>query len=1083
MEGLGSALENVSLVTIPKIEQSIDTTHALGVRVARLIVVENPFRLSERINVTLPPLDNESLGAFIARAGFDPQKFEISRTGHRIEDEFVWCTAVVPGEEFVLFPRAGGGGFGKKLMGMLIVLAGAIAGMFTVGMALFAFPTLVGALGTTGIAAVMATGAAIGSALLSWALAPGLPQQPAWSTTYDPTGPKGLAQPGSPVPKAYGTFAWNGNIISSYVQFDGKDAYIYALACYGFGSAVSVSNILLNGKPISEYQNTSYQTRLGTNNQLPIAGFNQTVNGYPQETQLLVSVGPATVSGTGTDVEGLQITCKLPSGLYRITNDGNYVPLKVIYKIEYAPHGTSGWQMPLFPNETEPIFTTDGSGDAIYPAWVVVPTDRFAGSGIVYAWDNGSHTPGDAWSSTETVTITNLDTSTTTTSYTFQGTWQPCDPTLGQVGVTSWFEGYRVVETSTLNPYFDTVSIYGLTAGQWDVRVTKIGYCQDNNNDVVFADSTDAKHIEDIWLWNVNEITLSNLAYPNMILVGVQALATSQMSGANLQIQATIVHDLGVDTTLPAELASFEHDNPAIVAYDVLTNSLYGAGVAAANIDVPAFVVWAEFCDESVTNQDGSAVRRFIFNGVFDQTGDVWKTLQAIGNMSRASVFPMGNTYSVVIDAPADPVQLFTVGNITKDSFQEMWLALDDRCTLIEADFSDAARSYRMDLPVAVMTAEDINSGLQPKVTRTKLLGCTSRDQAWRWAYFHLLSSKLTLRTIQFAAPIEAVCCTRGSVIGVQTDITQWGTGGRILAGSTSNTVIVDRTDLTFLPSAGWTVSVQHPVVQRGTATVQSVSGNTVTMTAALPSGRILKAVGPNGWEYVVTGYSGSTITVESLILQGHASTLLAGQTVTLYDVNVIDVFAASAVTVTPDSSAGPGSAAIQISGSFSATPNAGAAWAYGQSGGGQPAKLFRVVSIKKSGDFSFQIGALEYNSAIYTDPTPNYGEIVGIPDTSPFLFNLTIAEQFQDGTLTKSPNSAVVTVGWQNGGTAVGARIWVQSGNGSFELLGDTKGTGASFIGVIGTTYTVKLVALDWAGGVLGDPIETSITVVASTN
>ncbi len=31
------------------------------------------------------------------------------------------------------------------------------------------------------------------------------------------------------------------------------------------------------------------------------------------------------------------------------------------------------------------------------------------------------------------------------------------------------------------------------------------------------------------------------------------------------------------------------------------------------------------------------------------------------------------------------------------------------------------------------MTAADINSGLQPKITRTKLTGCTSRDQAWRW--------------------------------------------------------------------------------------------------------------------------------------------------------------------------------------------------------------------------------------------------------------------------------------------------------------------------------------------------------------
>ena len=759
MEELTRALSNVSIVSTPTLKTP-DQPCALTPQFVRIIENCNPFQLEQRRTFDLVPLDdNESVGAIVVRANFTPENYEISVNGMRVADELIWCTTIKPGQQIILFPRAAGSGFGKSLLDLVIVLVAAVAAAATAGFALVGLAMMGTVMSTAMMGAIIVTSALVGAGLVAWALAPGAPSAPAYSTTYDPTGPKGLAQPGVPIPKGYGTFGWCGNIISSFVDFDGADAYIYALASYGWGTAKSISNPLLNNQPISNFINCSYQTRLGTNNQTPIPGFNRIANGYPQQSQMLVSNGPVTVSGTGTDVQGLQVTVKFPSGLYRTTNDGNTIPLALIYMIEYAVHGTGDWQQPLFVNGTQEIFTTDPNGDAVYPNWVVVPTDRFSGSGIVYAWDNGSHTPGDPWTATQSVEVVDLYGNHTWTDATFQGVWQPCDPSLGPMGVNTWWQGYIVVSAANLGAFFNTQSIYGLAPGQYDVRVTKIGYNAEGNDGIgmVFADSADSHDICDVWLWNINEVTLSDLAYPNMILVGVQALATAQMSGADFQIMCDIVHDLGEDTTLPAALAGFEHDNPAVVAYDVLTNPIYGCGVAPAYVDLPAFVAWAEFCDEPVTNQDGSTARRFVFSGIFDQSSDAWKTLQTIGNMSRASVTPMGMMYTVVIDAPADPVQLFTVGNTGKDSFQEMWVALDDRCTLIECDFADAARNYRMDLPVSVMTAEDLNSGLQPKITRTKLIGCTSRDQAWRWAYYTLMSTKLTLRTIKITAPIEAV--------------------------------------------------------------------------------------------------------------------------------------------------------------------------------------------------------------------------------------------------------------------------------------------------------------------------------------
>jgi len=1041
----------------------------LSLRPVRIIENMNPFHVEERRVIEIAPLDDESAAALVTRAEIHLDDYKCSLNGSLIPDAELWSTAVEPGDEIVLFPRAAGGRIWEMVS--MVALLTLVACFTGVGVGFAGFAAEMGmsatAAGWIGAAAMMA-----GSMLISWAFQPGQPSAASWSSTYDPTGPKGLAQAGTPVPKGYGTMGWCGNVISSYVNFDGKDAYINCLVCYGWGQAVSISNVLINQQPISVFSNSSYQVRLGTNNQAPIDGFDRTTNGYPQEIEMLVSNGSIVVQGTGTNVQGLDITVKFPSGLYRITGDGNDVPLKVIYKIEVSPHNQNNWTAPLFPNNTKTVATTHSDGSQTWPAWVVVPTDRFANSGIVYASDNGSHAPGDLWSKTETVTTVNMDGTTSNTSSTFQGEWQPCDPNLNQAIATDWWQGYRVVENCTFSAFFDTVSVYGLAAGQWDVRVTKVAWEWDNNHYIYYSDATSSQTVCDCWLWNINEIFWSNLSYPNMILVGVKALATSQLNGGSIQLMATITHDIGADTVIPAQLSAYEHDNPAIVAYDVLVNPLYGMGIAANMIDVPAFAAWAAFNDQMVTNQNGTQVRRHIFAGTFDQSGDAWHALGVIGAMSRASIIQLGMRYSVILDAPADPVQLFTVGNTKKDSFTESWVALDDRCTLIEADFADAARDYRMDLPVSVMTAADINSGLQPKITRTKITGCTSRDQAWRWGYFHLMSTKLTLRTVQFSAPVEAVCCSIGSVIALQSDVVQWAVGGRVQAGSTLNTLSVDRTDLTFAAAAGWTVSVQHPVVQRGTALVQSISGLNVIMTAALPAGRIVKAVDPAGNEYIVTGYSGSIIT-----LSGSTGSLAAGGVLTLYDANVIDNMSVTALAV------GAFGSVVSISGQFSAVPSKDSAWAYGQSAGAQPAKLFRVINIKKSGDFNFDIGAMEYNATIYTDVVPDYGEIVGVPDSSPVITDLTLVEQYQNGTLTGSSNSAVVSVGWRNNNTAVGAQVQVQASSGAWNTLGNIQGQSCTFTGTIGTTYNVSATGFDWQGNLLGSPVTGVITVQASTN
>ena len=133
-------------------------------------------------------------------------------------------------------------------------------------------------------------------------------------------------------------------------------------------------------------------------------------------------------------------------------------------------------------------------------------------------------------------------------------------------------------------------------------------------------------------------------------------------------------------------------------------------------LDVPAFVNWAQFCDQQAPNADGSTSRQFVFAGVFDTGGtNAWSCLQQVASMARAQIVPVGNSFTVWVDAPTDVTQVFTEANIIRGSYSETFLDYDSRAACIEVEFADAARNWRTDLPVSIMTASTINSGQQQR--------------------------------------------------------------------------------------------------------------------------------------------------------------------------------------------------------------------------------------------------------------------------------------------------------------------------------------------------------------------------------
>ena len=318
------------------------------------------------------------------------------------------------------------------------------------------------------------------------------------------------------------------------------------------------------------------------------------------------------------------------------------------------------------------------------------------------------------------------------------------------------------------------------------------------------------------------------------------------------------------------------------------------------------------------------------------------------------------------------------------------------------------------------------------------------------------------LRTATWKCGVEALSSRLGSVVGVQQR--QWALGGRVQYGSTVGLLQVDRSDLpAFTANAGWTVGVTHPILLRGTATISAIAGlgggqSLVTFSTPVPAARFMRCTNNAGTEGAISGISrsasggGSTI-----VVQAQGPGFAAGQPLSLYDYDVIDAVLVEGLSGT----------AITTATNFLQAPTPDAPWFYAQSGGDAPYKLFRLTSIKQSGDFQLELSGLDYNPAAYEAVTPVYGAVFSAPQVVADVSGLALTEQLQKTTLGNSKGGlqAYITATWSNGQNTAGADVYGQVDGGIWNHMAHVAGTGYSFLASTGDTWTIKVVGFDRLG------------------
>lgn len=377
---------------------------------------------------------------------------------------------------------------------------------------------------------------------------------------------------------------------------------------------------------------------------------------------------------------------------------------------------------------------------------------------------------------------------------------------------------------------------------------------------------------------------------------------------------------------------------PICCFYDLLTNTRYGAGqfVAAENLSWIDLYPLAKYCNQLVTNPDGTQEPRFACNVVIGDRADAYSVLQDMASVFRGILFWSNNIIQVAADhGNLDGTNLtvnhiYTNSNVVDGIFEYSGSSLKTRSTSVRVRFNDPESLYKPNV-VVVEDAELITKyGYQVK--EIVAFGCTSKWQAQRAGLWVLRSEELDEEVVTFKTGLQGAVVLPGQIFEVADQLRQ-GTriSGRIASASTTS------------------VTTDQPITLP--------AGASPRLTCLLPNG-----------------------TVETIGISGVAGTV------------------------------------INLSGAFSAAPNAQSIWSIETDT--VEHQKFRCISVSEAGDGTFAITGVTHNDSIYA--AVDAGEELEFPDITTFdeppppVTDIKFtAGQVSDGT----KQVIQVNVSWKRGG------------------------------------------------------------------
>lgn len=411
---------------------------------------------------------------------------------------------------------------------------------------------------------------------------------------------------------------------------------------------------------------------------------------------------------------------------------------------------------------------------------------------------------------------------------------------LTQYSIAPLFLKYSVTDdfSYTINP-----------EKQYDLSITKL------------SEDSAERHTNNIYFRSVREVCDVPFTRPGKALVGIKAIATSQLSGS---LDIKVVREDRIINTYNGEAWTLQYSrNRAWVIWDILTQPVITGngdtipyeieryeGIDPAYLDLEFFHKFSLFTDTEILDGDGGTEPRCPCDTIIDAYTDAFTLSCQLAEAGRAHLYWRGDKLTGWIDTVVTtPIDLVTMDTIMEKSWKNAWVVKDELAGIVEIKYQDAKQGYETTTAEYALAEA---GGYQNSVT-LEGIGITSRGAAIHYAAFHLTRNHLIRNINKFKVYKEGFRYNLGDVIYLQSRPANWGSSFRV-ESATLNTITVDR-DVSTEISPGDLLHIRTydtllKAVVVDTYTVDSIDNNVITVTEnweVTPIKGNICAVGPVG--------------------------------------------------------------------------------------------------------------------------------------------------------------------------------------------------------------------------------------------
>ena len=347
----------------------------------------------------------------------------------------------------------------------------------------------------------------------------------------------------------------------------------------------------------------------------------------------------------------------------------------------------------------------------------------------------------------------------------------------------------------------------------YDIKIVRV--TPRHASDITIAD--------DIYLADLIEISSEGLAYPWVALLGARIRATDQLRDSFPTITSIIE---GSCVSLPTGYVSkYENgrsirywetpwdgtmstdsdpdnviwtDSPIWCLWDLLTNPIHGLNEHFSikpekkNLVLANLVAMSAYCDQYLYENGTVAASpnevdaddvfpriRYSLNLVIDQSKSAREWVNVICASMNALLFQADGMVYLDVDQPKNITQIFNMSNI-KD-YSQSCASLRAIPNTYEVSFYNKDKDYDQD-SFLIETPEYQASELTTEERKQTMsyIGVTDERQVRNLLFRTMNVASNTGTLVSFKTGTEGLMSTVFSVVGVQHDVPQWGSGGLV---------------------------------------------------------------------------------------------------------------------------------------------------------------------------------------------------------------------------------------------------------------------------------------------------------------